>query len=431
MRRIFPHIPIALLLLGVGCTGKPAATAVSAQTAGAAASATTGTMSSITATPPWGGAIQRHPPPSDYRVGELSALPVFHPSAEDPFQVDLRGADLSALDLRSAQHDLQYAIFDTRTVWPPTEKMPAGFDPLQIMELGKNPGLGVRGIHQMGITGRSVGMAIIDMTLLADHREYAGRLRFYEEINASGSGSSSMHGPAVASLAAGRTTGVAPEADLYFLAVNALVPTSPGSDPQTDFRYLAQAVRRILDLNKQLPRNRRIRVISMSIGWGPEDLGAEDLNAATDEAKADGVLIVSGSRNMTRMYGIKIFGLGRPALADPDSFSSYGLGLFWVDISPDDPFLTGSLCLPMDSRTTASFTGVDDYVFFSIGGGSWTMPYLAGLYALAVQVKPGISPEEFLSLAVETGREITHPRGDERIVLHPVIDPAALIRALR
>jgi hypothetical protein len=428
MRGVFVFIPIALLLLGAGCAGKSVATAEPEPAAGATASLTAEIPPTVEL--PWPGAVQRRPLPSNYRVGELSALPVFDLSIEDAFQVDLRGADLSALDLRNSQRDLQYSIFDTRTTWPPADRMPAGFDPVGIMKLGKNPGLGVRDLHQLGITGRNVGIAVIDMTLLADHREYADRLRFYEEINYSGHETASMHGPSVASLAVGRTIGVAPDADLYFIAVNSLVQTSGDSNPQTDFRYLAQAVRRILEVNQQLPLDRRIRVISMSIGWGPENLGAGELDAAVDEAKAEGVLIVSGSRNMTRMYGFKMFGLGRPPLADPDSFGSYGLGLFWVDISPEDPYIKDSLLIPMDSRTTASFTGTEDYVFFSIGGGSWAMPYLAGLYALAAQVQPGITPEEFLSLAVETGREITVPRGKEEIVLHPVVDPAALINAL-
>ncbi|MGD0172929.1 MAG: S8/S53 family peptidase [Anaerolineales bacterium] len=438
MKRSFCTISVILVFLlprsyaswrTANPTATPAATSQSASTADATASPVL--EASPTVELPWAGVIQRRPLPTDYRVGELSVLPVFNPTVEDAFQVDLRGADLSTLDLRNSQPELRYSIFDSRTVWPPPDRMPACFDPVQIMELGKNPGLCVREIHQMGITGRNAGIAIIDMTLLADHHEYTDRLRFYEEINYSGFESASMHGPAVASLAVGRTTGVAPDADLYFIAVNGLVQSSTESTPKTDFRYLAQAVRRILEVNKRLPRDRRIRVISMSIGWGPEDLGAEELNAATDEAKAEAVLIVSGSRNMTRMYGIKMFGLGRPVLADPDSFSSYGLALFWVDISPDDTLLQGSLCIPMDSRTTASFTGVDDYVYFSIGGGSWTMPYLAGSYALAVQVKPDFTPEEFLSSAVETGREITYPRGGREILLHPVIDPVALINALR
>ena len=37
---------------------------------------------------------------------------------------------------------------------------------------------------------------------------------------------------------------------------------------------------------------------------------------------------------------------------------------------------------------------------------SWAVPYVAGVYALAVQVDPAITPERFWALAVRTGRTI-------------------------
>jgi hypothetical protein len=49
----------------------------------------------------------------------------------------------------------------------------------------------------------------------------------------------------------------------------------------------------------------------------------------------------------------------------------------------------------MDSRTTASPGATDQYVFYGIGGMSWAVPYIAGVYALAVQVDPAITPERF------------------------------------
>jgi hypothetical protein len=63
----------------------------------------------------------------------------------------------------------------------------------------------------------------------------------------------------------------------------------------------------------------------------------------------------------------------------------------------------------MDSRGTASPTGYDDYVFYRQGGWSWSIPYIAGLYALACQVKPDITPEVFWSKALETGDAVEIP----------------------
>jgi hypothetical protein len=89
--------------------------------------------------------IVRKPAPSPPMMNGLwlFRLPVPDLKASDPgFQVDLRGRNLSRFDLRSQQAALALADFDSQTVWPPPDRMPAGFDPARRMELGKNPGLG-------------------------------------------------------------------------------------------------------------------------------------------------------------------------------------------------------------------------------------------------------------------------------------------------
>ena len=127
--------------------------------------------------------IDRHPPPRDLLRGAMTSVPVYDPDNFDTWQMDLRGYDLSTLDLSGSLNDLLHATFDDGTVWPPEDRMPQGFDRQRIMELGKDPGLGVRDLHARGITGKNVGIAIIDQTLLVDHQEYADQLRLYEETD--------------------------------------------------------------------------------------------------------------------------------------------------------------------------------------------------------------------------------------------------------
>ena len=80
--------------------------------------------------------------------------------------------DLSKLDLSSRYNDLKYAEFNTSTVWPDKSKLPKKFKPEKIMEVGKNPGLGLKKLHLQGINGKDVSIAIIDQTLLLSHVEY-------------------------------------------------------------------------------------------------------------------------------------------------------------------------------------------------------------------------------------------------------------------
>lgn len=357
--------------------------------------------------------------------GALAALPHYDPDSDASWQVDLRGHDLSGLDLRDAGADLAYADFDARTVWPTPERMPADFDPQQVLETGKNPGLGVRGLHAAGISGRGVGIAIVDQRLLTEHEEYAGQLRWYEEVGGLDMmESAQMHGAAVASVAVGKTVGVAPEADLYFIGVCA------GAEVLFMQKHeYAQAIRRILEINRALPQERRIRVISISLSWSRWDPGYYDITAAVNEAKAQGILVVSSSLRET--YGFQFHGFGRAPLADPDRFQSYGPGLWWArNFFAGQAPLPETLLVPMDSRTTASPSGSDEYVFYRSGGWSWSIPYLAGAYALAAQVEPDITPERFWSLALQTGRTIEIEQAGQAHKLGTILDPPALVRAL-
>jgi hypothetical protein len=365
--------------------------------------------------------IERHPAPMVWDRGLMEALPIHDPDSGEPLQVDLRGYDLSALDLSGSLADLLQASYDSQTIWPPPDRLPPNFDPVQIMALGKNPGLGLRQLHAQGITGQGVGIAVADAPLLVEHQEYADRLRLYEETDELGWRYARMHGVAVSSFAVGTTVGVAPEADLYFIATTV--------DMGGGFRYLAQAIRRILEVNEALPRSRHIRAIAVAVGWNQDSLGYDEIRAAAAEARAAGLLVVSSS--LEEEHGFRFHGLGRQPLADPDAFESYEPGWWWADSFYAGERFSDRLLIPMDSRTAANPTGSSDYAFFRQGGWSWAIPYLAGMYALAAQVDPDITPERFWRLALETGRTIEVNHGGQALLLGPILDPAALIQALQ
>jgi subtilisin family serine protease len=365
----------------------------------------------------------------------LTATLSYDPTSLDLWQMDYRTQDLSQLDLRYALNDLlAAATFDDRTIWPPANKLPFGFDPRRILETGKDPGLGVRALHTRGITGQGVGIAIIDQPLLVDHQEYRDQLRLYEEFffhNSANQQIASMHGGAVASLAVGKSIGVAPEADLYFIAADLASGKDASGNYLYDFTEVAQAVRRILEINQQLPSDRKIRVISMSFGWASRYAGYEALSAAVAEARLQGVFIVSAYPAMEQVYGFKLYGLERQPLFDPDLFVSYSRTQFcaiYADRFP--PCQAGTLLVPSSSRTAASPMGEDEYVFYRMGGESWTMPYIAGMYALAAQVDPQITPERFWELALQTGRTLDISGSSGSFQVGPILDPTGLIEAV-
>jgi subtilisin family serine protease len=371
--------------------------------------------------------IDRHPEPVSFAgFNTYSEPPKYDPNSTDSWQMDLRSTDLSHLDLSQSRDDLMYATFDSKTIWP--GNMPADFDWQAIMETGKNPGLGMRSLHEQGITGKGIGVAIIDQPLLVDHQEYINQLRLYEEINIKPNIESQMHGPAVASIAVGKTVGVAPDADLYYIATQVGIFDGQGGFVY-DFSDMARAVRRVIEINTQLPSDRKIRVISISVGWNSNQAGYNEITDAVNEAKAAGIFVISSSIEET--YGLKFHGLGRNPLANPEDVGSYLPGSWWARDFYAGEYRESRLLVPMDSRTTASPNGNEDYVFYREGGWSWAIPYLAGTYALAAQVKPEITPEEFWKIALETGQTIEILHEGQTHQLGPILDPVALIAALQ
>ncbi len=246
-----------------------------------------------------------------------------------------------------------------------------------------------------------------------------------------------MHGAAVASIATGKTVGVAPEANLYYIGAWTGDWDSGTNNFTENFKYYAQAVHRILEINRGLPEDRKIRVIAMQVGWDPSQAGYDEITAAVEEAKEAGIFVISSSLSET--YGLYFHGLGRNSLENPNQFESYIPGLWWGKDFYDGMSLTShggkpstqTLLVPMDSRTTASPTGTEDYVFYRSGGWSWAIPYLAGTYALAAQVKTEITPEEFWETALKTGRTIQIQHDGKDYEFGVILDPQALVKAIK
>lgn len=376
--------------------------------------------------------IARVPNPVDYKRGKLKELPTYEENSNKMWQVDLRSCDLYELDIKNNLKDLMHADFDSKTKWP--SDLPKGFDKNAIMEYGKNPGLNLRKLHEKGITGKGVSMAIIDQTLLTDHEEYKDRLKFYEEIHNGESDGASMHGAAVGSIAVGKTVGVAPEADLYYIAethgkftLSSLVTGFP-----FDFTYLAKSIDRIIEVNKTLPKEKKIRAISMSIGWDERQKGFKEVDAAVKNAKGEGILVVSTS--FSQYYNIDFWGLGRDSMKNPEDFKNYETGMFWSNLFFKDNKRfnpSKNIMVPMDSRCTASPTGTSDYVFYREGGLSWAVPYVAALYTLCCQVNPDITPDEFLKAAVDTGNIIQIEKDNKKYNLGKIVNPEKLIEKVR
>jgi serine protease AprX len=316
----------------------------------------------------------------------------------DPFW-GLANVSLANLDLRDHLQLLKTMPFDSLTKWPGPDRLPDEFDPAKLLEDGKNPGLGIQALHKQGVDGRGVGIAIIDQPLLKDHIEYVGRVVKYEAIDVEGV-PPQMHGPAVSSIAVGKTCGVAPGASLYYFAVPMWKP---------DNKPYCDVIDKLIKLNEDPNTTERVRVVSISTGTFRQQDNFNRWQEALKKAEQNGILVVTCAQESIR-HGM----LARIDGKDPDNPASYQSGIYGVQ--------PGAILVPANNRTTAGYTGHDVYTFWREAGMSWATPYVAGLAVLAYQVNPGIETKTIVTLLQKTA---------VRTSVGAVVQPKEFINAVR
>lgn len=296
--------------------------------------------------------------------------------------------------------------FNDRTILVGAEEETAA-----LLENGKDPGLGVRSLQARGITGQGVNVAIIDQPLLTDHPEIANAIvDYYDAGSGAGADEGSLHGSAVASILAGQTLGVAPGVRIYYTA-------TPGT---ADSRPFADALRHILEINKTLPADEKIRIVSVSAG--PSDTALfenTDLwRAALADAEDAGLLVLT-AQGASAGSAHLIPALATFDLANRDDPAACRMGqpgaFLITPIAKKNPNYVG---MPCAYRTVAEeyVPGQCGYRYDVQGGLSWGIPYCVGVMALGWQVDPTLTNEEMLTLLVSTAA----PTADGVRMIDPV-----------
>ena len=262
MRKIYLLLALSIVLMLSGCNAKNNAVTTALQSSN---SENTPTVKS-------GTYIVRHPPTPGENIGGLNVITghksKFLGDAKNfNGYLDLRYSDLSDVNLSQNSEQLSNCFFSNHTKWP--EKMTKEYKPDTILEFGKNQGLGIKKLNNEGIDGSGINIAIIDQPLLVDHEEYKDQIKFYDEIN--GDGAASMHGPAMTSIAVGKSIGVAPKANLYYIGCYNF--NTKENNSKIDFIWEAKAVDKIVKINKTLSEKDKIRVLSLSCVWVPNNKG--------------------------------------------------------------------------------------------------------------------------------------------------------------
>lgn len=341
--------------------------------------------------------------PSEVEQGD-SELPtivtMWENVSADPYDLS-RPVDLSEVT-NLGDPLLQTLTFSTRTIFPENWQEEAS----TLLERCKDPGLGVRQLHEAGITGEGVNVAIIDQSMYQNHPEFDGKIIEYRDFD---TGGSSMHGPAVTSLLVGETTGTAPGAKVYYAAV---------SSRQADAQYFADALEWIIETNETLPEEEKIRVVSVSAAPSSQAFANKDSwLPMVQRAEENGMIVL----DCTDKHGVIT-----PcyySVEDPDDFSLVKVG--FKDSGEGTMLPTDDLFAPCSSRTVAEQYLEDEpsYAYYGNGGLSWSIPYAAGVLAMGFQLRPEMTGEEMLACLMDTA----YVREDG----FKIINPPAFIEALQ
>lgn len=354
--------------------------------------------------------------PKDYQLEYDSKKKTFTPNNREYMSfehLDVSDYDLSGIDPLKVR-------YTEDTKWPEDpSKLPLGFNPKELLESRKNPGLGIKTLHKQGIKGQGRNIAIIDWAGLFNHIEYQNNLKGYEEIGEEFlRGKSSEHLSSII----GKTCGLAPNACAYYYAVDLLRTQENPNGSNINF---AKAIKKVCELHKNLIAEGKngIDVIHLGRYFTSEDIqnieGYEETLNAIKEAEDLGIWCYWGDISFTTKNKI---GLGfiycklDGNVENPDDYILYSE---WKIYKVDHP---NTLCFPCGAKTVSLEVKMDEYVFEHYSN-RYAITYISGLYLLAKSVKESITPYEFFELGLKTG--------DFRKGIGTIVNPVRLIESLK
>lgn len=249
----------------------------------------------------------------------------------------------------------------------------------------------IKDIHNNGITGKGVNVAIIDEDFLLRHVE-CDSIIDYTDCREEKKSNDDYHGLIVSSMLAGKNVGVAPEANISYFAA------SSGSIEGMARESIA-ALKNIYNRNLE---GANIKVVSIS-GYAHRE--NPEFNMIRQLLAEQGCSIIDSVN----------FGMAFTCInaENKDNTTSYYYSKWQEE---DKESYKSLIAVPVPKLIPLSYTTNG----YRIGGNSsysWAIPRLSGIYALCLQINPELTIEQCAQLAQETkivtedGISIINPKG--------------------
>ena len=298
----------------------------------------------------------------------------------------LCGRDVSALDFKAVSGETFIKLaFNEYTVFPADFMI----DYKRILEESKKPGLGVSEIHKRGINGNGVNVAVIDKPILETHQELTGRIKKYELINPENEYNEEMHfhGMTCAAFLCGNDCGAANGANLYYY-----VYPDKFEDDGMYWGYHFKALDMIAEHNQANPAD-TIKIVSISAGFPRDRTDLTDkMNDYAEKLKKTGCYTI-----FSNVFGETFSCASKITSFDNDDPDNYKLDSWQND------WHKRQILIPSGGRTSPCCSGNDKYIYNGNQSCfSWAIPYLCGVFALALQVDKSLSYMDFCEKAKKT-----------------------------
>lgn len=258
--------------------------------------------------------------------------------------------------------------FSTKTIFP--IKHPFYFNE-SIYHVNEN----VQRLHDLGIDGSGINVAVIDFTFETVPNELKESLVSFKNCNENAE--VHFHGTITSSQICGKNLGIVPKSKLWFYG------TGQGMNNIVKDDLIA-----LNDIYEQNKKGANIKIINISSSVQRENPEFEEIY---EKLLHQGCYIIDSP-----VFGKDFTSINQDSNTGELYYSD------WQLLSMDNSELMSKIAIPTGGKMTPLITTENDYLYCGQATYSWSIPILAGYFALALQVNPNLTYDEFVELAHRT-----------------------------
>ena len=236
----------------------------------------------------------------------------------------------------------------------------------------------IKDLHEQGIDGRGVNIAVIDFAFETIPDELKECIVFHQ--NCKYDYGIHFHGTTVATQIAGKKLGVAPNSRIYFY----------GTRQKRD-NIIIDDYDALCDIYEKNKNGANIKIVNISASKQRENEKYGEIVNKLLEQGCNVIDSIDFSENFTCIN------------KNPNTFELYYSD--WQIATMEEGKYNEKIAIITGGKMTPLVTTEHDYLYCGQATYSWTIPKLVGFFALALQIQPDLTYDEFIELAIDTKKE--------------------------